>query len=61
LGYALKLLNWKRIEGEAQNQLSLAYGTAEPCLTTAGKAENKSPPQYSPAFRYILNLLEAVV
>jgi len=41
LGYALKLLHWKHIEGEAQNQLSLAHGRAEPCLTTAGKAESK--------------------
>jgi hypothetical protein len=40
LGYALKLLHWKHIEGEAQNQLSLAHGRAEPCLTTAGKAES---------------------
>jgi len=39
-GYALKRLYWKHIEGEAQNQLSLAHGRAEPCLTTAGKAES---------------------
>src|SRR5690349_17649754 len=40
LGYALKLLHWKQIEGRSPNQLSLAHGRAEPCLTTAGKAES---------------------
>jgi hypothetical protein len=39
LGYALKALELENIEGEAQNQLSLAHGRAEPCLTTAGRAE----------------------
>jgi len=33
-------LQFKSFEGVAQLTLKLAYGRAEPCLTTAGRAES---------------------
>jgi len=39
LGFAFEWFQLKKLEGIAQMKSTLVHGRAEPCLTTAGRAE----------------------